>query len=174
MSEQEKSGALLFFGKANCVSCHTGPALNSMEFHALGLNDLNGNGVYGTFIEDNSHLGRGGFTGDPADNYKFKVPQLYNLKDSPFFGHGGSFTSVRDLIEYKNNGIAENSAVPAAQLAADFVPLNLSDKEVTDLTIFIENSLYDNNLDRYVPEMLPSGYCFPNGDLKSKKDLNCN
>ncbi|MEO1655531.1 MAG: cytochrome c peroxidase, partial [Bacteroidota bacterium] len=40
LTDLEKEGAILFFGKANCVSCHTGPALNSMEFYALGMNDL--------------------------------------------------------------------------------------------------------------------------------------
>lgn len=40
MSKEEKYGALLFFGKADCVSCHTGPALNQMEFYALGMKDL--------------------------------------------------------------------------------------------------------------------------------------
>ena len=35
-------GALLFFGKAKCSTCHTGPALNSMSFHALGMKDLDG------------------------------------------------------------------------------------------------------------------------------------
>lgn len=30
-----------------------------------------------------------------ADMYCFKVPQLYNLKDAGFLGHGGSFCSVK-------------------------------------------------------------------------------
>ena len=29
--------------------------------------------------------GRGGFTKNAADEYKFKTPQLYNLKDHNFF-----------------------------------------------------------------------------------------
>ena len=42
MSIEEKEGALLFFGKAQCDACHSGPALNSMTFHALGMADLEG------------------------------------------------------------------------------------------------------------------------------------
>lgn len=40
MTEQEKQGAILFFGKAGCASCHNGPNLASMDFHAYGMKDL--------------------------------------------------------------------------------------------------------------------------------------
>ena len=177
MSEQEKRGAILFFGDAQCGTCHTGPALNSMEFHALGMNDLNAiaETTYGSNASfDDAALGRGGFTGNASDNYKFKVPQLYNLSDSPFYGHGSTFRSIKAIVEYKNNGIAENSAVPSNQLSSEFKPLNLSHSEIDDLTAFLTTALYDSNLNRYVPTMLPSGNCFPNNDEISRGDLGCN
>ena len=173
LSDSEKRGATLFFSKAECGSCHTGPAMNSMSFHALGMNDLDGPGVYGTSPDNTANLGRGGFTGNADDDYKFKTPQLYNLKDSPFFGHGGNFTSVRKIVEYKNAGIAENTTVPETQLAEQFHPLNLTEQEITDLVNFIEYSLYDANLMRYVPSDLPSGNCFPNNDAISIIDQGC-
>ncbi|WP_232817875.1 cytochrome-c peroxidase [Winogradskyella tangerina] len=111
MSEDEISGAKLFFDKAQCFTCHAGPALNDMKFHALGMRDLEGEEIL-TVIDDATKRGRGGFTGNSEDDYKFKTPQLYNLKDVNFFGHGGSFQSVKDVIEYKNNAIAENEIVP--------------------------------------------------------------
>ncbi|NND34815.1 MAG: cytochrome-c peroxidase, partial [Saprospiraceae bacterium] len=174
MFEDEKRGAILFFGKANCVSCHTGPALNKMEFHALAMGDLDGDGIYGTSPDKPENLGRGGFTKNPADNFKFKVPQIYNLTDSPFFGHGGDFRSVREVIEYKNAAIPRNSAVPPSQLAADFVPLGLSSAEIDQLTRFVESALHDANLSRYNPITLPSGFCFPNNDINTRNDLGCN
>lgn len=176
MSETELKGAVLFFGKAACVSCHNGPALNSMEFYALGMNEMQ-NGVNGAIkIDpvDPVHKGRGGFTHKAADDYKFKVPQLYNLTDSKFYGHGGNFTTVKQVIDYKNKGIAQNSKVPHNALAAGFHPLNLTDEEVNQLTQFIEKSLYDPQLYRYTPASLPSFNCFPNADVQSKIDLNCN
>ena len=175
MTEQEKRGAIVFFTKAACADCHTGPALSSMTFYALGMNNLDGPGVYGDgpAASAGANLGRADFTGNAADNYKFKTPQLYNLTDSPFFGHGGNFRSVREVVEYKNAAIAQNSAVPSTQLAAEFQPLGLTEDEVTDLVAFIETGLHDPNLDRYVPASTPSGNCLVVNDVQSQSDLGC-
>ena len=173
MTEEQTEGARIFFDKAQCFSCHSGPALNDMQFHALGMNDLQGPEIM-TVIDDATKRGRGGFTGNPNDDYKFKTPQLYNLKDVGFFGHGGTFTSVREVIEYKNKAVAENSEVPSSQLSPFFVPLGLTENEIDLLVTFLEEALYDNNLSRYVPDSLPTGNCFPNADPQSSSDLGCN
>lgn len=174
MTQQEKNGALLFFGKARCYTCHTGPALNSMDFYALGMPNLIGPGIYGSNGGDAVHKGRGGFTKRDEDMYKFKVPQIYNLKDSPFFGHGGTFRSVEAVVRYKNKGVPSDAAVPTDRLAAEFRPLNLTDDEVASITRFIENALHDDNLSRFEPRSIPSGQCFPNADLQSRLDRGCN
>ncbi len=174
MSQDQKVGAILFFGKGKCSSCHDGPALSSMEFHALGMNDLHLSPEAINVEADNeARLGRASFTKNPMDRFKFKVPQLYNLKDSPFYGHGASFTSVKDVIDYKNNAEAENPNVSSTQLADDFEPLFLTDEEVAKMADFIDNALRDGHLDRFNPESLPSGQCFPNNDEVSKEDMGC-
>ncbi|MCB0663852.1 MAG: cytochrome-c peroxidase, partial [Saprospiraceae bacterium] len=176
MSEQEKRGALLFFDKAGCVECHSGPALNSMEFFALGMKDLFDceETVFKASPGLSDHLGRGGFTGNAEDNYKFKVPQLYNLKDSPFLGHGATFRSIRSVLEYKNQAVKENNNVPNGQMAAQFRPLGLSSAEIDDLTAFIKTGLYDPDLLRYQPTSVNSGGCIPDNDPMAKADLGCN
>ncbi|MCU0323684.1 MAG: cytochrome-c peroxidase [Spirosomaceae bacterium] len=176
LSEVEKKGATLFFGKASCVTCHNSPSLASMKFYALGVNDLqNGNyGINTVFAVTEAkaeHKGRGGFTGKAEDMYKFKVPQLYNLKDSPFYFHGSSFTKIEDVIIYKNIAKPQNTKVPLTQIAPEFKPLNLTNEEIVQLTEFIKNGLYDRNLQRFAPQKLPSGLAFPNNDLQSRKDL---
>lgn len=173
MTERQKEGAMLFFGKANCVSCHKGPALNAMDFYALGMNDLEGSGIYGSGLVENDRLGRGGFTGKLSDYFKFKVPQLYNLKDSPFYGHGGTFTRIRDVISYKNEAQAENTGVPANYLSPEFAPLQLQEAEIDLLTEFVEEALYDPSLARYTPAAVGSGFCYPNNDTQSRIDLGC-
>jgi cytochrome c peroxidase len=175
LSEQEKQGAILFFGKAQCVSCHSGPALNSMQFAAIGMGDLVDcpEPTVKTKTNDPANLGRGGFTKNPEDNFKFKVPQLYNLKDSPFYGHGSSFRSVKDVLVYKNKAIRENNNVPESQLDERFKPLHLSLDEINALEAFLVNGLYDPKLKRFVPQSLPSGLCYPNADIQSRIDMDC-
>ena len=172
MTEDETEGALVFFNEGKCYTCHSGPALNSMTFHALGMNDLSGEEI-NTVVDLDTKKGRGGFTGNPEDYYKFKTPQLYNLKDVSFFGHGGSFETLKAVIEYKNNAIAENSEVPSNKLSPLFTALNLTEDQIEKLVLFLENALYDNNLDRFVPDELPTGNCFPNADYMSADDLGC-
>lgn len=177
MTPQQRFGALYFFGQAECVRCHTGPALSSMDFYALGMNDLNlssHNNIYNTSSSQPEHKGRGGFTGKIEDMYKFKVPQIYNLKNTPFYGHGASFSNISDIVRYKNNATAENPNVPESQLAAEFKPLNLTEKQIKAIADFIENALNDPDLSRYVPNILPTNQCFPNNDEFTKQDLGCN
>jgi cytochrome c peroxidase len=176
LTDIEKEGAILFFGKANCGNCHNGPALNKMEFHGYGMKNLDEcpEETFKTSSTVGENLGRGSFTKNSNDNYKFKVPQLYNLSDSPFLGHGASFRSVKEVVVYKNNGIAESPNVPTSQLADDFVPLNLTEDEVNSISAFLENGLRDPNLKRYEPESLPSGNCFPFNDPLAASELGCN
>ncbi len=165
MHESELRGAILFFGKAGCVSCHRGPALSSAVsateaelFFAVGFADFDRNriAIHGD-IDETTRLGRGGFTQNSEQYYQFKIPQLYNLKDADVFGHGASFASVREVLRYKNSGKAQNPK--ATNLDFRFVPLGLSTQEINELAAFIEDSLYDPDLSRYVPLSVPSGSC---------------
>jgi len=140
-----------------------------------GMHDLDmvSETVFMTSDFGSEKFGRGGFTGKPEDFYKFKVPQLYNLKDSPFYGHGSSFRSIRDIVDYKNMAVPENTHVPPQQLADDFIPLNLDEEEVNALVAFVASALYDPDLRRFEPEVLPSGNCFPFNDPLAQQHLGC-
>ena len=173
LSEQQKRGALLFFGKAGCYRCHNGPALNGNTFHALGVSDLREMGGLRADLDDDRNLGRGDFTRRAEDMFKFKVPQVYNVKDMPFYFHGSSKNNLRDVVEYKNAAVPENDRVPAQNISEFFHPLNLSSAEIDDLVEFLAEGLYDDNLQRYVPEQVLSGECFPNSDEASKQDMGC-
>ena len=174
LNELEKEGAVLFFTKGQCATCHNGPALANMEFHALGMKDLVDcpEEIF-QVVEGSTQRGRGAFTQRPEDDYKFKVPQLYNLADSRFYGHGSSFRSVADVIAYKNEARPENERIDENQLSEHFVPLGLTQGEINAIAAFIEDGLRDPNLARYEPTSLPSGNCFPNNDPLSKQDLGC-
>jgi len=173
---EQKKGAVLFFGKGACIDCHNSPALNDMDFHVLGMKNLYEETEIQTFRAhptSGENYGRGGFTGKAEDFNAFKTPQLYNLKDSKFYGHGGSLRSVEEVVRYKNLAISEAN-IDTTYLSPYFVPLGLTNEEILQLVDFIENGLYDPNLKRYEPESLPSGFCFPNNDAISRVDLGCN
>jgi cytochrome c peroxidase len=176
LTDRQKRGAELFFGKAGCNNCHTSPSFNNMNYFAVGVFNLYQSGfeVFRTGPADKRNMGRGGFTGRPEDMHKFKVPQLYNMKDVGFYFHGASRQSLRGVVRYFNEAVPENPDVPVSQLAAAFKPRGLSDAEMDELVDFLENGLYDPNMSRYVPDRTKSGNCFPNNDAVSRKDMGCN
>ena len=171
---EEKKGTLLFFEKAQCIQCHYNQNLGSAEFHALGVTDMDQIPSYNTSPDDRRNLGRGGFTLQPEDNYRFKVPGIYNLQGANFYFHGASKTSIRDLVEYKNAAQSENSRVPQDLISSKFKPIGLTEEEKNHLIAFLENGLQDPDLKRYVPTSVLSGNCFPNADEASQLDLGCN
>jgi cytochrome c peroxidase len=178
MTDAQKNGAMVFFGAASCGTCHNGPALTDGGFHALGMPDMPGiedldagNSTYGLSGADLA-LGRGGFTGIEGDKHTFKTPQLYNLQDSKFFGHGGTFYDLKDVIRYKVTAEpAKHEAEPF--LSQDFEPIELTEQQTMDLYEFLSSGLYDPNLERYAPANVISGQCFPNNDPQSSIDLGC-
>lgn len=173
LTDQQKRGAQVFFGKGGCYRCHNGPALNGNTFHAIGVNDLSDIGGLRTSTDDPRNLGRGDFTRREEDMYKFKVPQVYNVKDMPFYFHGSSYSNLRDVVEYFNQGIPENNRVDPRNISEFFHPLNLTDQEVDDLTEFLAEGLYDPDLKRYAPDAVLSGNCMPNNDSASRADIGC-
>lgn len=155
----------MFFGKVNCVECHNGPALSDNNFYAIGFEDIDTNpDAIITNPDFKEVLGRASFTGDAEDNFKFKTPTLYNLKDHATLGHGSSFNSIKEVITYKNDINVQNSMLNFTDLSYFQHKLYLSDSEIGDLSHFVEKSLYDSNLERYVPDETISKLPFPNND----------
>ncbi len=176
LTEQEKRGGLLFFGKAGCHKCHNGKPLNNpTHFYGVGAKDLyECSSAINTGVDAIRNFGRGGFTRKEEDMFKFKVPQLYNMKDSPFLFHGSSKHSLAEVVDYFDAAVPENSRVPASQIAAHFKPLGLTAEEKADLVAFLGNALHDDDMKRYVPAQILSGNCFPNNDPISRQELGCN
>ena len=180
MTESEVAGAEVFFGKGNCHTCHNGPALSSPVgamadevFMTVGFHDLDiWEDTVGE-VNDATREGRGGFTGDDMDKFAFKVPPLYNLIDTTVFGHGASFSTVEDVVRYKVAAVPQHPQVEIADLDYRFTPLDLTEDEIANLVTFLETSLYDAELMRYVPESLPSGNCPINNDEVSRQELGC-
>ncbi len=173
LSEQEKIGATLFFGKARCSNCHFEPNLGSMEFHVIGAKDMYQRSSFNTSPEDRRNKGRGGFTLREEDNFKFRVPPIYNMGDGPFYFHGASKLTLEQVVDYKIAAQSENPNVPDELLSDKFKPMELTEDEREALLMFLYRGLRDPDLIRYKPANVLSGFCFPNNDYDSQVDLGC-
>jgi cytochrome c peroxidase len=179
----QRRGAELFFthaknGGAGCYSCHSGAMLNKQ------FNDPDVAGI-GQFVEENfinvgigdhplqalgrlarsdpnfHDEGRKEITFRESDAFKFRVVTLRQLKDARTFFHNGSFTKIRDVVQYFNAGIPQDPAAGAAPtLSTRFTyprgpgsqpGLGLSAEQVDDLADFLENALYDPAFVTYDP-----------------------
>jgi len=111
MSTSEKRGALTFFGKGNCASCHAvGGSSNEMfsdfKMHVAGVPQIapefgvgKGNVIFDGPGEDED-FGLEQVTGNPDDRYKFRSSPLRNVALQPAFFHNGAFTRLEDAIRH--------------------------------------------------------------------------
>ena len=144
-----------------------------MDFYALGTEDMYAHGGTNTSSTDPRNWGRGMFTGKDEDMFKFKVPQLYNLADYTHFFHGSSKTTLEDVIDFKVRARSENKSVEQSRISSSFRPLFLDEEQKANLVDFLRNALHDEDVQRFVPESVLSGYCFPNNDKMSREEMGC-
>jgi cytochrome c peroxidase len=109
LTPPQKRGAILFFGRAGCVSCHAvGGRSNEMfsdfENHVLGVPQIapifgagRGNVLFDGPGADED-FGMEQVSGDPADRYKFRTSPLRNLALQPAFFHNGAFTDLKAAV----------------------------------------------------------------------------
>ena len=112
MSEDEKRGALIFFGSGNCVSCHAVSGRSNEMFsdfreHVAGIPQIAP--AVGNVTFDgpgaNEDFGLEQVTGNPNDRYAFRTSPLRNLALQPTFFHNGCFTRLEDAVHYHLNAI---------------------------------------------------------------------
>ena len=114
MTPSEKRGALLFFGKANCVTCHAVSGKSNEMFsdfknRVIGVPQIapafgvgKGNVIFDGPNQDED-FGLEQITGDPNDRYKFRTAPLRNLELAPAYFHNGAFTRLEDAIRHHLN-----------------------------------------------------------------------
>jgi cytochrome c peroxidase len=173
MTVSQKRGALLFFGRAGCVTCHSVAGRSNELFsdfaeHVVGVPQVApafGAGTGNVLFEGEGHdedFGLEEITGNPADRYKFRTAPLRNLAVAPGFFHNGAFVHLEDAIRFHLNVIAGARTYDPAQagLPPDLtrvgpvVPVRLLDRSVRrptplspdefdDLVTFVRDGLLD-------------------------------
>jgi len=82
---------------ADCFHCHISP-----ELFVHASKTFMNNGM--DYDDDFTDLGLGGFTQDPKENAKFKIPSLRNLPMKGPFMHDGRFKTIEEVIDFYNEG----------------------------------------------------------------------
>jgi cytochrome c peroxidase len=114
LSAAEKRGALVFFGKGRCVSCHavagqSNEMFSDFEMHNIGVPQIapffgagTGNVIFDGPGEDED-FGLEQITGKPSDRYKFRTSPLRNASLQAAYFHNGAFTRLEDAIRHHLN-----------------------------------------------------------------------
>ncbi|HEX6648304.1 MAG TPA: cytochrome c peroxidase [Pyrinomonadaceae bacterium] len=179
LTDDEKRGALLFFGKARCVECHkVSGASNEMfsdfEQHVIGVPQIApavGNVTFDGPAQ-NEDFGLEQVTGNPADRYKFRTSPIRNVALQPAFFHNGAFTKLEGAIRHhldvfasarqynpETAGVDRDLTAPMGPIEPVLAridpilaaPIQLSREEFDQLVDFVRNGLLDK---RAKPERL--------------------
>ena len=178
MTTEAKQGALLFFTKARCSSCHFGPLLGGQSFASAGVPQL-GPGIGKDAPLD---LGQDPQFQGQTQRFLFHVPSLRNVELTAPYMHDGAFATLEAVVRHYNNveqtlrnydvsqldprlraqyhgDAATIDAILAATSPIIRQPLGLSDTEIHQLVAFLQ-SLTDpaaRDLSAMIPASVPSG-----------------
>jgi cytochrome c peroxidase len=171
LTDEQKRGALLFFGKARCVACHkvsgeSNEMFSDFSQHVIGVPQIAP--VAGNVTFDgpgqNEDFGLEQITGDPNDRYMFRTSPIRNVALQPAFFHNGAFTRLEDAVRHHLDvftsarnyspvvaGVAPDLMAPMGPIEAVLArvdpilatPVNLTDEEFSQLVDFVRNGLLD-------------------------------
>ena len=139
LDAQQKAGLMLFFGKANCVTCHSGPMFSDYNYYNLGIKN---NDKRDSPDDGLNHT------------YNFRTPTLRNITLTAPYMHNGMHQTLEDVMEYYDKGITENPE--GGHIDAKIKSLHLSQDEITSIIAFM-TSLTDESFDKEIPSQVPSG-----------------
>lgn len=152
LTDQERRGGLVFYGKGGCSICHNGAYFTDFDFHAVPFPQAgfgkNGFGIdYGRFNE----------TLDPDDRYKFRTPPLLNVTKTAPYSHSGSVADLGDAIRFHVDPLALYDAARFSDAQRveyysalkswsrePLVGIALDKAEIDDLVAFLATLEYDS------------------------------
>jgi cytochrome c peroxidase len=176
LSPAAKRGAQLFFGKAQCAACHSGPLLSDQQFHNLAVPQIGD----GKGREQPYDLGRARETGNDCDRYAFRTPSLRNVALTGPYMHNGAYASLPAVIRHHldpatglrtydpaqlqpalelHNGPEEQAALLRWYTPIPTDGVALSGAELADLIQFLDalTSPSARDLAHLTPASVPSG-----------------
>jgi cytochrome c peroxidase len=99
LNDAQKAGLDLFYGKAGCSSCHSGPLLTDQEFYALMLPHFGPGRTrqWDTIVRD---VGRMAASDRLEDAYRFRTPSLRNVALTAPYGHNGAYRTLEGIVRH--------------------------------------------------------------------------
>ena len=179
MTESSKRGALLFHGKGQCSTCHSGSLFTDQQHHNIGVPQL-GPGKADPIT--NLDLGRSRVSGVADDDFAFRTPSLRNTAITGPWMHDGAYSSLEQAINHYSDRLQALANYDANQLEEplrDRVHLDpntmarmqatlsnqgevaepLTPEEVQDLLAFLGSLTTTSimELEDIIPDLVPSG-----------------
>ena len=105
LDARQIEGAGLFYGKAGCAGCHSGPLLTDQKFHAIAIPPF-GPGRTRPFDPHARDVGRMAESDDIEDAYRFRTPSLRNVALTGPYGHNGAYPTLEGIIRHHLDPIA--------------------------------------------------------------------
>lgn len=151
MTAQELYGMTLFDSKYNCRTCHalsnsssvyggSTPTFTGPNFVNIGLDDL----TPGITAKDR---GRGVISGNPADDGKFRIPNLHNIALTAPYMHDGRFNTLEDVIDHYSHNIITNANldIRLRDQNGKALVMNIGEQDKAALVAFL-NTLTDHQM----------------------------
>jgi len=157
LTDDERRGLALFFGKANCFQCHHGPNFSDGEFHMLGLPEPDGGpprdaGRYAVVdrVRTDPMNAAGPHSDDPRGPVaqvsaslartperwgEFRTPGLRNAAETPPYMHAGQFASLEDVVRFYST--LEGAVALDHHRESVLVRLDLTARERRELVAFL-------------------------------------
>ena len=102
LTAAQKQGALLFFTKARCVTCHNGPFLGGQEFASVAVPQI-GPGS-GSAAPLDAGTGEPGIRGPfQTGKFVFRVAPLRNVELTAPYMHDGAYPTLEAVVRHYNN-----------------------------------------------------------------------
>ncbi len=166
LSVSAQHGMRLFYGRANCASCHSGTFQTNHEFHAIGMPQIGpgkGDNLPG-YDDGLDDFGRERVTGQAIDRFRFRVPSLRNVAVTGPWGHDGAYNDLESAVRHLLDPLSQlelydpdQAVLPsrpdldavdfvcmsdpqrraAIEAAVEIRPVQLSDREIDYLLDFL-------------------------------------
>ena len=147
LSRAQVRGGLLFYGKARCSSCHSGPLLSDLQFRVMPFPQA-GFGRNGFGVD----YGRFNVTRNPDDLYRFRTPPLINVTRTGPWSHSGAVGDLNTMVRlhvdplHGYSGAERNERQRREDLARMIawgaeapLPEPLSEDEIADIVAFLSS-----------------------------------